>query len=483
MKYNQHDIASYSSSSSGRKNEAHASPSSESFFNDRELNYYKSDSDAPCIPQDDDRSSTSDGFLMYEPLTGCLQGDWDIATCSCRCFEGWCHYPHSTVQVVGPAGDGISPALCAVPCDTAPDEKEESGSNTPVDKVDFNVTKLCEDGKDCGGDGDEVFTLSEVPILEDNADSIATGANITADSISFGGNSILEVVMNSANNTIYLLDDYQKNNSSFSIAVISTQDSNTSVFGSCVLSPDGIFYTPPKEFTGLDECTYKICDSSDKSLCNIVTTHIRVIPSTNDEMIQLDVIDLDGQDATTSSASSYSNLTEPIVSDDVVHVPVDAVKYPISVLDNDIPIDPNHPLHIVSVSAHHADDSDRMLQYVSAIIAQASNGVCEISPDGTAIFYTPNPGFVGADQCEYRACDDTGEPNCANATVYITVSDVPTLSPSSQPSMSLLPSLQPSESLGPTITSAGPCPTSTVWWSNGSFCVSGTTVRSCSTSK
>ncbi len=42
--------------------------------------------------------------------------------------------------------------------------------------------------------------------------------------------------------------------------------------------------------------------------------------------------------------------TFPCISNNS-NIPVNSVKFPISVLDNNTPMDPSHPLHIVSVSS------------------------------------------------------------------------------------------------------------------------------------
>jgi hypothetical protein len=51
----------------------------------------------------------------------------------------------------------------------------------------------------------------------------------------------------------------------------------------------------------------------------------------------------------------------------------------------------------------------------------ASNGNCSIGLDLLEVVYQPDAGFVGADVCEYEACDDQEPPLCVSATVKITV--------------------------------------------------------------
>ncbi len=55
-------------------------------------------------------------------------------------------------------------------------------------------------------------------------------------------------------------------------------------------------------------------------------------------------------------------------------------------------------------------------------LLQASNGTIVINPNGT-ITYTPNPGFEGTDQFEYRVCSDDYPDICDVATVTIKVTD------------------------------------------------------------
>ena len=54
-------------------------------------------------------------------------------------------------------------------------------------------------------------------------------------------------------------------------------------------------------------------------------------------------------------------------------------------------------------------------------VTGGDNGVCSISPDSTKVCYMPDKGFVGADSCEYIACDDQDPSQCGMAIVTIYV--------------------------------------------------------------
>jgi gliding motility-associated-like protein len=72
-------------------------------------------------------------------------------------------------------------------------------------------------------------------------------------------------------------------------------------------------------------------------------------------------------------------------------------------------------------------------------ISSPSNGTVVLNPNGT-FTYTPNSNFVGNDQFNYQVCDD-GTPlpiQCDQATVFITITSVPTTIIDSIPEDSLI---------------------------------------------
>jgi hypothetical protein len=142
--------------------------------------------------------------------------------------------------------------------------------------------------------------------------------------------------------------------------------------GSVSVNPDGsIDYTPDPDFSGSDSLTYEVCDLAGE--CDTATVDITINP-VNDP---------------------------PTADDDFANV------------DQDTPTD-------IDVQANDGDiDGDTL---TTQITSPPSNGSVSVNVDGS-VRYTPDPGYVGNDSFAYQVCDPDLE--CAPATVYITVSDLP----------------------------------------------------------
>ena len=135
---------------------------------------------------------------------------------------------------------------------------------------------------------------------------------------------------------------------------------------------DGTFtYVPADNFIGEDSFTYTICDTASPQNCDDATVTIIIEDAGNPE----------AKDDEVSTVSSVSiELT--------------------SLLDNDTVVD---EASITSVDA-----------------TSTNGGTVEINAAGNVV-YTPAAGFTGNDTFTYSLCDDDETPNCATATVTVTV--------------------------------------------------------------
>ncbi len=111
--------------------------------------------------------------------------------------------------------------------------------------------------------------------------------------------------------------------------------------------------------------------------------------------------------------------SNPIAVDDTVEVPVNSPGFVVPVLQNDILGNPSSALYVSELIP---------TTFAGTPIGKTLNGLCEVSADGLNVKYTPNSGFVGADTCTYRVCDQRGEPFCDDASISISVT------PSANPS-------------------------------------------------
>ncbi len=145
--------------------------------------------------------------------------------------------------------------------------------------------------------------------------------------------------------------------------------------GTVVLNPDGTYtYTPDPGFTGVDTFEYEVCDAEGECDTAVVT---------------IDIIDNDDQ-----------GNNPPIAINDAGTTPVD-VPIVLNILAND-----SEP------------DSDPITGPI--LLSAPTNGAVVLNPDGT-VTYTPNAGYTGDDEFEYRICDPFGL--CDDAVVTIDIVD------------------------------------------------------------
>ena len=137
-------------------------------------------------------------------------------------------------------------------------------------------------------------------------------------------------------------------------------------------------YTPPVGFTGVDTFQYTICDNGTPSLCDTATVTITIID--------------DNGNITVANDDSYFGYPNQDIAGNV--------------LDNDS--DPEGDDQTVDVSI--------------TPISGPANGTLAINADGT-FTYTPNSGFLGADQFVYEIFDNGTPEARAQATVYLAVLD------------------------------------------------------------
>jgi Tol biopolymer transport system component len=147
--------------------------------------------------------------------------------------------------------------------------------------------------------------------------------------------------------------------------VSSTQPANGSV--TCTASECA--YTPDPDFNGADSFTYRIADP---------------IGNTDTATVTVDVAPVND---------------DPSASDDAATIDQGSAANDLDVLGND-------------------DDVDGDGLQVTAV-SDPANGGAQISPGGGSVFYTPDPGFSGADSFTYTVSDGNGGE--ATATVSVTV--------------------------------------------------------------
>lgn len=145
---------------------------------------------------------------------------------------------------------------------------------------------------------------------------------------------------------------------------------------------DGTYdYTPPANFTGTIEFSYKVCYQNHADECAQTDVEINVIPLNADE-----------------------NLAPVAATDAVLTLPNQTAFNNLSAND----IDP--------------DGFGVPLIVNSQPTIAPSGGTVSIDTDGS-FAYTPNPGFTGIDRFQYSICDNGTPSKCDSAWVYIFVSD------------------------------------------------------------
>ena len=168
-----------------------------------------------------------------------------------------------------------------------------------------------------------------------------------------------------------IFNDSDPNNDPLTLSLTGATNTGNGVF---VDNGDGtVTYTPNAGFSGTDQITYEICDTT--ALCDNATISVTV-----------------SANQAPSAVNDASSTTEntPVLID---------------VLNNDS--DPEGGILSLSISSN------------------PSNGSVVIQ--NKKILYTPDIGFVGTDQFNYQICDNACSPLCDIASVTISVACDPVL--------------------------------------------------------
>ncbi|HPG82359.1 MAG TPA: Ig-like domain-containing protein [bacterium] len=152
--------------------------------------------------------------------------------------------------------------------------------------------------------------------------------------------------------------------------------------GTVVIGANGDFtYTPAADYTGPDYFVYRVCDDQSPALCDEATVYITILPP------------------------PPPPNQAPVAQDDSVKTQAGSAVSG-NVLTNDS--DP---------------DGDPLVVTPTPVVPPA-HGELILNPDG--IFtYTPTPGWAGIDSFVYQVCDTRVPPLCDQATVVITVEELP----------------------------------------------------------
>jgi len=152
--------------------------------------------------------------------------------------------------------------------------------------------------------------------------------------------------------------------------------------GTVVIGANGDFtYTPAADYTGPDYFVYRVCDDQSPALCDEATVYITILPPLPPPN------------------------QAPVAADDSVKTQAGSAVSG-NVLTNDS--DP---------------DGDPLVVTPTPVVPPA-HGELVLNPDG--IFtYTPTPGWAGIDSFVYQVCDTRVPPLCDQATVIITVEELP----------------------------------------------------------
>ncbi len=151
----------------------------------------------------------------------------------------------------------------------------------------------------------------------------------------------------------------------------------TNIQGTVTITPDGVLhYTAPTTFIESEQIQYYI------------QTH-GAIPS---------------YDTATVTIQLYESIAE--------NSPPTAIDDVISTIQNTTANG--------NLGFNDFDTDDGQTLTFSMGMIDSANGTVVINPDGT-YNYTPNSGFIGADNFTYMVCDDGNPQSCVEATVYILV--------------------------------------------------------------
>ena len=235
-------------------------------------------------------------------------------------------------------------------------------------------------------------------------------------------------------------------------------------------------YAPSANFEGVDNICVVVCDLS--GACDTLAVELNVLPDNNPPQVLgtdklpsdtiakavmidvsneicLDAIDIDGDQVmisgilngpfngtagglgdgdlcmeyTPGNGFSGIDTIQVVVCDDGMPIACDTTFILIVVGGNNSPIAVNDTVTVsksTSINVLDNDfDIDGNIDETSVTITNLPvNGNVAVNADGT-IIYTPADGFTGIDSLQYQVCDNFTVPLCATATVYITVTSLP----------------------------------------------------------
>ncbi len=314
-----------------------------------------------------------------------------------------------------------------------------------------------------------------------NGDSFMAGGAISVDiscdnSPPVAINDILNTVMDAAAGGNVLTNDYDPDGNPIRVA---TSPIHGPSHGSLTLNPDGSYvYTPASGFTGTDNFSYQVCDNGTPALCDtgFVTIEVRQNtlandpPFANDDAFSIfvdatlssDLLandgDPDGDELTINTTAvvgpTHGTLiintdgtftyTPAVgfegedsfvyeVCDDGTPSLCDQARVSIRITkdpngnQNDPPIAVDDALVLYEdaeadgdLSKNDFDPNGNNLLYSTSPVQGPAHGTVVINSDGT-FSYTPNAGYIGADNFIYEVCDDGTPSLCSQATAYLTV--------------------------------------------------------------
>ncbi len=146
--------------------------------------------------------------------------------------------------------------------------------------------------------------------------------------------------------------------------------------GSAVVESDGrITYTPADGFSGVDTFEYRVCDTSTPTaICDTATVTVTVTNVFAEET------------AAEDGVTTRQNTPKDIPLDDVVSA-------------TGKPIDPT----------------------TITVANQPARGEVTVDETTGELTYTPEPGYVGADEFRVRVCDTSDPAQCTTVTISVTV--------------------------------------------------------------
>ena len=299
------------------------------------------------------------------------------------------------------------------------------------------------------------------------------------------------IAVNDFNNTIentsvsgsVLINDSDRENNGLTVNTIPTSGPS---HGTIVLNSDGSYiYTPNAGFIGTDTIQYTVCDDGVPRLCSTALLIIEVrkaaissdqkpvlnddnVTATNDKPIIINVLANDynptgqplsnptivgstnggsvnvnadgtitftpdsGFVGTASFRYVVCNTSTPpacdtaMVTINVIKPTVNNIK-PIAVDDASSTFR-ERPINGTVAANDYDLNPGQSLSFT--LLMPTVNGTVILNADGTYTF-TPNPGYVGPDRFTYQVCDNGTPVKCDTATVYITVFDLPKITPDS----------------------------------------------------